>query len=137
MNTINNIIATEDALSLLMNLKAQYGPLIIWMSGTVEEGSLPMCYQQHELHLGPENIYVGDIADTPFFMTPEQLTYWKDAQLKIDIADIETDVNMYIEAHGNISSAEDGIKKRFLTCSQLCNEEENLLLEKFFLPGRR
>ncbi|MFZ6773339.1 DUF779 domain-containing protein [Undibacterium sp. SXout7W] len=137
MNTINNIVATEDAISLLMSLKNQYGPLILLMSGTVEEGSLPMCYQQHELHLGPDSIYVGEIGDTPFFMTSEQLSYWKDTNLKIDIAHIEMNVDTDVNVDEEISSFDDAIKRRFLTCSDMCDEEENLLLEKFFLPGRR
>ena len=135
MDTINKLIATDDALSLLTRLKAQYGPLVILMSGAIEDGSLPMCYQQHELYLSADNIYVGTIGDTPFFMTLEQLAYWKNAEIQIDIANAPPHMH---HANENCSVFfHEGIQHCFLTCTQLCDEEESLLLEKLFLPGRK
>ncbi|MDO8653739.1 MAG: DUF779 domain-containing protein [Undibacterium sp.] len=122
--TVNRVIATDSALALLATLRKKYGPLMFFQSGGCCDGSSPMCYQMGEFNVSADDVYLGNIGDTPFYMGHDQFEYWKHTQLIIDVVD----------GMGGMFSLDNGTGKRFLTRSHLFTDEENILLEKLFLP---
>ena len=46
-----------------------------------------MCYEQGDLLLGDQDILLGEIGGSPFYMHKNQFDYWKHTQLIIDVVD--------------------------------------------------
>ncbi|WP_298265413.1 DUF779 domain-containing protein [Gemmatimonas sp.] len=75
---------TPAAAALLHKLQALHGPLVFHQSGGCCDGSAPMCDPRGELRIGFRDVYLGTIADTPFYIGGEQYEYWKHTLLIID-----------------------------------------------------
>lgn len=108
------VLATEAALELITLLKSKHGPLMFHQSGGCCDGSSPMCYPEGELILGEQDILLGEIGETPFYMHQNQFEYWKHTQLIIDV----------VEGRGGMFSLEGVEGKRFLTRSRTFTDEE-------------
>ncbi|HJV73446.1 MAG TPA: DUF779 domain-containing protein [Noviherbaspirillum sp.] len=117
--TIPRVIATEAATAFIARLREQYGALMFFQSGGCCDGSAPMCYKQGEFNVGDQDIHLGDIEGTPFYMNSDQFEYWKHTQLIIDVVD----------GNGGMFSLDNGTGKRFLTRSRLFTDEEYARLE--------
>lgn len=78
--------ATAAARDLITRLKGRYGPLIFMQSGGCCEGSAPMCLQQGDLLLGPNDLLLGAIEGCPFYIDQEQYERWRKPQFLIDVA---------------------------------------------------
>lgn len=113
------VIATDAALELIDFLKKKHGPLMFHQSGGCCDGSSPMCYPDGELIVGDQDILLGHIGGTPFYMHQNQFDYWKHTQLIIDV----------VPGRGGMFSLEGVEGKRFLTRSRLFTAEENQKLE--------
>lgn len=120
---VHRVTATDGALAMLATLRQKYGPLMFFQSGGCCDGSSPLCYQRGEFNVSADDMYLGNLDDTPFYMGHEQFEYWKHTQLIIDVVD----------GMGGMFSLDNGTGKRFLTRSRLFSDEENLLLEKIIL----
>jgi uncharacterized protein (DUF779 family) len=120
---VQRVIATDSALTLLAVLREKYGALMFFQSGGCCDGSSPMCYAQGDFMLSDDDVYLGDIEATPFYMGHDQFEYWKHTQLIIDVVD----------GMGGMFSLDNGTGKRFLTRSRLFSDEENILLDKTVL----
>lgn len=118
--SVSRVIATPATLELLSHLRQQYGPLMFFQSGGCCDGSSPLCYAQGDFQVSTEDVYMGDLDGTPFFMGHDQFEYWKHTQLIIDV----------VNGMGGMFSLDNGTGKRFLTRSRLFTDEENTLLEK-------
>ncbi len=81
-----SVNATQAARHLIVGLKARYGPLIFMQSGGCCEGSSPMCLQQGDLLLGPNDLLLGEIEGCPFYIDQEQYERWRQPQFLIDVA---------------------------------------------------
>ncbi len=119
MKTVARVIATEAALALMAVLREKHGPLMFFQSGGCCDGSSPLCYAQGEFQVGDDDVYLGDLDGTPFYMGHAQFEYWRHTQLIIDV----------VPGMGGMFSLDNGSGKRFLTRSRLFTDEENLLLE--------
>ena len=119
MKTVARVIATEAALALMAVLREKHGPLMFFQSGGCCDGSSPLCYAQGEFQVGDDDVYLGDLDGTPFYMGHAQFEYWQHTQLIIDV----------VAGMGGMFSLDNGSGKRFLTRSRLFTDEENLLLE--------
>ncbi len=108
------VTATDAALALIEKLKKRHGDLMFHQSGGCCDGSAPMCYQRGELQVGDQDVLLGEIGDTPFYMSASQFDYWKHTQLIIDVVD----------GRGGMFSLEGPEGKRFLTRSRLFTDEE-------------
>jgi uncharacterized protein len=73
-----------------------------------------MCYPHGEFVVGGNDVYLGEIADAPFYISQSQFEYWQHTQLIIDV----------VEERGGMFSLDNGTGLRFLTCSHLHNDEE-------------
>ena len=107
-------IATDAALELIELLKERHGPIMFHQSGGCCDGSSPMCYEQGDLLLGNQDVLLGEIGGSPFYMHKNQFDYWKHTQLIIDV----------VEGRGGMFSLEGVEGKRFLTRSRAFTKEE-------------
>ncbi|SDP58243.1 DUF779 domain-containing protein [Halobacillus aidingensis] len=111
---VERVKATDAALELIEMLKEKHGPLLFHQSGGCCDGSSPMCYEEGDLLIGSQDVLLGKIGDTPFYINKKQYDYWKHTQLIIDVVD----------GRGGMFSLE-GVKgKRFLTRSRAFTDEE-------------
>ena len=115
----DRVTATDEALALITKLKGIHGPLMFHQSGGCCDGSSPMCYPCDEFRVGESDVLLGEIGDTPFYMSKDQYEYWKHTQLIIDVVD----------GRGGMFSLEGPEGKRFLTRSRVFTEEERKELQ--------
>ncbi len=115
---VNRVTATDDALILINTLKEIHGDLMFHQSGGCCDGSSPMCFPLGEFRTGESDVLLGEIGDTPFYMSKDQYEYWKHTQLIIDAVD----------GRGGMFSLEGPEGKRFLTRSRVFTEEEQKAL---------
>ena len=111
---VDRVIATATTLQLLEKLKTIHGDLMFHQSGGCCDGSSPMCYPRGEFRVGDSDVLLGEIGDTPFYISKDQYAYWKHTQLIIDVVD----------GRGGMFSVEGPEGKRFLTRSRVFTEEE-------------
>lgn len=83
--TVNRVDITEDARQLVEQLERRHGPLLFHQSGGCCDGSSPMCFPRGDFRVSDREVYLGQIADTPFYMGPEQFEYWKHTHLTVDV----------------------------------------------------
>ncbi|WP_226581747.1 DUF779 domain-containing protein [Halobacillus litoralis] len=111
---VERVKATKAALDLIDRLKDKHGPLLFHQSGGCCDGSSPMCYEEGDLIIGSQDVLLGKIGETPFYMNQRQYDYWKHTQLIIDVVD----------GRGGMFSLEGVEGKRFLTRSRAFTSEE-------------
>lgn len=80
-----------------------------------------MCYSQRDFIVGERDIFLGEIAEAPFYISQSQFEYWQHTQLIIDV----------VEGRGGMFSLDNGTGLRFLTRSHLYSDEE----AKHLLPA--
>ncbi len=102
------VIATDAALELIELLKERHGHIMFHQSGGCCDGSSPMCYPEGDLILGSQDVLLGEIGGSPFYMHKNQFDYWRHTQLIIDV----------VEGRGGMFSLEGVEGKRFLTRSR-------------------
>ena len=116
---VERVAATPAAIALLRVLQAQHGPLVFHQSGGCCDGSAPMCYPRGEFRIGQRDVFLGTIADTPFYIGAEQFEYWQHTHLTVDV----------VPGRGSGFSVEAPEGVRFLTRSRLFTDEEHRALE--------
>jgi uncharacterized protein (DUF779 family) len=73
-----------------------------------------MCYPAGDFYLGDQDILIGTLAGTPFYISRPQFEYWKHTQLILDV----------VPGRGGMFSLEGPEGVRFLTRSRLFTSEE-------------
>ncbi|UOQ95659.1 DUF779 domain-containing protein [Halobacillus shinanisalinarum] len=111
---VDRVTATDEALQLIHLLKDKHGPLMFHQSGGCCDGSSPMCYPEGDLITGAQDVLLGKIGETPFYIHKRQYDYWKHTQLIIDVVD----------GRGGMFSLEGVEGRRFLTRSRAFSDEE-------------
>ena len=111
---LERVAITPAAAELLEKLKTIHGPLMFHQSGGCCDGSSPMCYPRGEFKLGRVDIYLGTIADTPFYISESQYAYWKHTHLTVDI----------VKGRGSGFSVEAPEGVRFLIRSRVFSDAE-------------
>ena len=111
---VEKVIATDAALALIEQLKAEHGALMFHQSGGCCDGSTPMCLTEGELIVGSADVLLGEIGGCPFYIGAAQYEYWKHTQLIIDVA----------SGPGNDFSLESAEGFRFLSRSRVLAEDE-------------
>ena len=106
----NRVSATPAALALLAEIVAEHGPVIFHQSGGCCDGSSPMCYSEGEFIVGEHDVLLGDVGDTPVYISGPQYQAWKHTTLTIDV----------VPGRGGMFSLDNGRERRFLTRSRLC-----------------
>ena len=111
---VERVVATKAALQLIEQLKARHGPIMFHQSGGCCDGSSPMCYPDGDLLIGNQDVLLGMIGDSPFYMHKSQYNYWKHTQIIIDVVD----------GRGGMFSLEGVEGKRFLSRARAFTKEE-------------
>jgi uncharacterized protein (DUF779 family) len=78
--------ATPAALDLIDGLEAVHGPVMFLHPGGSSEGASPICLEQGELMLGPNDLWLGDIGGAPFYIDGEQYERWGRPRFLIDVS---------------------------------------------------
>jgi uncharacterized protein (DUF779 family) len=107
---LQKVSATAAAKQLLAEIIADHGPVLFHQSGGCCDGSSPMCYPRGEYIIGPYDVLLGYIDDTPVYISESQYEAWKHTDLIIDV----------VPGRGGMFSLDNGREKRFLTRSQIC-----------------
>lgn len=121
---VERVTATPAAKALIERLAAQHGPLLFHQSGGCCDGSAPMCYPRGEFRVGAQDVYLGEIAEQPFYMGAAQFDYWQQTHLIIDV----------VPGRGSGFSLEAPEGVRFLTRSRVYTDEEFAALDKLGPP---
>ena len=108
------VTATEAALSLIERLRAKHGDLMFHQSGGCCDGSSPMCYPLGEFMTGDQDVLLGTVGGTPFYIGRAQFEYWKHTQIILDV----------VPGRGGMFSLEGPEGIRFLTRSRVFTDDE-------------
>jgi len=111
---VERVIATEEALALIEQLKTEYGELMFHQSGGCCDNSAANCYLPTDLTIGPYDIKLGEVGDVPFYIGKSQYEYWKHTQLILDV----------IAGQGGTFSLEGSTGKAFHTRTRLFTDNE-------------
>lgn len=112
---VERVVATPAALELIAQLKERHGPqLIFHQSGGCCDNSAANCYLPTDLTIGAHDVHLGDVGDTPFYISASQYETWKHTQLILDV----------IDGTGGTFSLEGGSGKAFHTRSRLFDDAE-------------
>lgn len=111
---VRRVCVTTEAIEWIKKLERMYGPLLFHQSGGCCDGSAPMCYPRKEFKIGSGDVFLGTIADTPFYISGPQFSYWQHTQLIIDV----------VPGRGSGFSLEAPEGVRFLTRSRVLTESE-------------
>ncbi|WP_158820642.1 DUF779 domain-containing protein [Granulicella sp. S156] len=112
------VLATDAALNLMAKLFAKHGELMFHQSGGCCDGSSPMCYPRGEFLVGDQDVLIGTLAGTPFYIGRSQFEYWKHTQLILDV----------VPGRGGMFSLEGPEGVRFLTRSRVFTNDEIIQL---------
>jgi uncharacterized protein len=115
------VIATDAALDLISEIRADHPEILFHQSGGCCDGSSPMCYPAAEFQVGDHDVLLGHIGGVPFYIGGRQYEVWKHTQLIIDV----------VPGRGGMFSLDNGREKRFLTRGRIFGEDEACPL-----PGR-
>ncbi len=79
------VLRTAAATALMEQLQAQHGPLLFHQSGGCCDGSSPMCFPAADFMVGEQDVMLGVLGETPFYMSRAQFEYWKHTELTLDV----------------------------------------------------
>jgi hypothetical protein len=80
------VVATAAAIAEIGRLRAEHGPLMFFQSGGCCDGSSPLCFPEGELLLGPNDLRLGEVDGSPFYVDAEQYERWNRPTLVLDVA---------------------------------------------------
>ncbi|MBI5862060.1 MAG: DUF779 domain-containing protein [Rhodocyclales bacterium] len=112
---VERVIATDAALELIEVLKKKHGPVFFHQSGGCCDNSAANCYLPGDLTIGANDVHLGDIGGSPFYISASQYEYWKHTQLIIDVIE---------GGQGGTFSIEASEGKAFHTRSRLFTDDE-------------
>lgn len=87
MAVLEKVFATDQARSLINELKEEHGNLIFHQSGGCCDGSSPMCLKEGMMIIGDVDVQLGEIEGVPFYMNQKQYEYWKHTQITLDVVE--------------------------------------------------
>jgi uncharacterized protein (DUF779 family) len=123
---VRRVEITDAASEVVARLQRLHGPLMFHQSGGCCDGSAPMCYPVDDFRVGPQDVLLGEIADSKFYIGAAQFDYWQHTQLIIDV----------VPGRGSGFSVEAPEGVRFLTRSRVFTDEEVAELETAGPPAR-
>ena len=124
--TIERVAVTPAAEALLRKMQGIHGPLMFHQSGGCCDGSAPMCYPRGEFKLGQQDVFLGTIVDTPFYISGPQFDYWQHTHLTVDV----------VKGRGSGFSVEAPEGVRFLIRSRVFTDDEYATLQRAGPPPR-
>jgi uncharacterized protein (DUF779 family) len=104
------VVATPAAIEAIARLVERRGPIMFFQSGGCCDGSLPICFDEGELLVGPHDVLLGEVGGAPFSIDHRQHEVWKHTQLILDVGEGEPE--------GFSLAAGEG--RHFITRSRVC-----------------
>jgi hypothetical protein len=111
---LHRVDITDEAAALVARLVERHGPLLFHQSGGCCDGSSPMCFPRDEFRLSERDVYLGEVAATPFYMGANQFEYWAHTHLTVDV----------VAGRGGGFSVEAPEGVRFLIRSRVFSDDE-------------
>lgn len=108
--SLDKVTATPEAVKFLNEIIADHGPVLFHQSGGCCDGSSPMCYPRNDYIVGERDVLLGNVEDTPVYISESQYEVWKHTDLILDV----------VPGRGGMFSLDNGREKRFLTRSIIC-----------------
>jgi uncharacterized protein (DUF779 family) len=108
------VLRTDAATALMDKLEAKHGPLMFHQSGGCCDGSSPMCYPLGEFLVGDQDVLLGTLGKTPFYISGPQFEYWKHTELTLDV----------VPGRGGMFSLDNGEGVRFHIRSRVFTDAE-------------
>jgi uncharacterized protein (DUF779 family) len=108
------VLRTPAATALMDKLEAKHGLLMFHQSGGCCDGSSPMCYPRGEFLVGDQDVLLGTLGDTPFYISGPQFEYWKHTELTLDV----------VPGRGGMFSLDNGEGVRFHIRSRVFTDAE-------------
>ena len=115
---VERVTITPEAAEVVGRLVDQHGPVLFHQSGGCCDGSSPMCYSRGDFRVGGSDVYLGEVADQPFYMGAAQFEYWAHTHLTVDV----------VPGRGSGFSLEAPEGVRFLIRSRLFDDDESAAL---------
>ena len=109
LNGEPRVLATDAAIDLIGEIRADHPDILFHQSGGCCDGSSPMCYPSNEFMIGDTDVKLGEIGGVPVYISGSQFEAWKHTQLIIDV----------VPGRGGTFSLDNGREKRFLTRSRI------------------
>jgi uncharacterized protein (DUF779 family) len=81
----DHVSATKAALAELASLRERHGPVMLFQSGGCCDGSSPLCLHEGELLVGTNDLLLGEIDGTPFYIDLEHYERWNRPTFEIDV----------------------------------------------------
>ncbi|MBU8899354.1 DUF779 domain-containing protein [Corallococcus sp. H22C18031201] len=123
---VPRVDVTPTAEALLRKMQGLHGPLMFHQSGGCCDGSAPMCFPRGDFLVGQEDVYLGSIVDTPFYISGPQFEYWRHTHLTVDV----------VPGRGSGFSVEAPEGVRFLIRSRVFTDDEYRALQQEGPPPR-
>ncbi|HEX8706117.1 MAG TPA: DUF779 domain-containing protein [Myxococcaceae bacterium] len=123
---VARVSVTPEAEALLRKLQGMHGPLMFHQSGGCCDGSAPMCYPRGDFKIGQQDVFLGTIVDTPFYISGPQFEYWQHTHLTVDV----------VRGRGSGFSVEAPEGVRFLIRSRVFEDAEYRELQQAGPPPR-
>ncbi|HYI00344.1 DUF779 domain-containing protein [Hyalangium sp.] len=124
--SVARVAVTPQAEALLRKLQGIHGPLMFHQSGGCCDGSAPMCFPRGDFKVGQQDVFLGTIVDTPFYISGPQFEYWQHTHLTVDV----------VPGRGSGFSAEAPEGVRFLIRSRVFEDAEYRALQEAGPPPR-
>ncbi|WP_113653869.1 DUF779 domain-containing protein [Pedobacter namyangjuensis] len=112
---IKRLDATEKAIDLIKKLKELHGELMFYQAGGCCEGTQPQCFEKGGYYLRMNDVCIGEIDGSEFWVDKDLFEYWKYSHFKLDVLDgfgvggfsLETPLGKTFKIHYTLFTAEE------------------------------
>lgn len=80
-----HVTATQAAIDLITELKAEHGELIFHLSGGCCDGSAPMCFPKGDFMIGSVDILIDTLCGCDFYIAESTYEYYQNSHIEIDV----------------------------------------------------
>ncbi|MGV7105070.1 DUF779 domain-containing protein [Flavobacterium sp. U410] len=84
---IKRLEVTDNAKAMILKLKEKFGDLMFYQAGGCCEGTQPQCFEKGGFYLRADDVCIGEIEETEFWLDKDLFEYWKHAHFTLDIMD--------------------------------------------------